>query len=341
MNLPAAIAYLASNRLGQLGVALATAAGLTIATLFAAELLGAPLGPYSGLVGFVALPTVLVAGLLLIAAGAFRRGVAGASMDTIRQTLIFVGVMTAINTVILLSASYRTVHQMDSPQFCGQTCHVMAPQFAAYQRSVHSRIACVACHVGPGAAGMVNAKLAGTRQLILLLTGGYARPIHGDAKENCAACHHPPAEGAEKIVIRTHFADDEKNTMSATSLRMKTGVIHKAHAATGCAACHNRAGHDFPTAERAIEDALLDGRLDRNAPFMKKRALATLASGAPLAAVADIQAAYVFPSMNVDWGTYPNNLGHQDSPGCFRCHDGNKAKNDCDTCHTFVEVKNL
>ena len=29
----------------------------------------------------------------------------------------------------------------------------------------------------------------------------------------------------------------------------------------------------------------------------------------------------VFPDLKVAWGTYPNNLGHADYPGCFRCHD--------------------
>jgi len=28
----------------------------------------------------------------------------------------------------------------------------------------------------------------------------------------------------------------------------------------------------------------------------------------------------VFPAMKIGWGTYPQHLGHTDSPGCFRCH---------------------
>jgi hypothetical protein len=47
--------------------------------------------------------------------------------------------------------------------------------------------------------------------------------------------------------------------------------------------------------------------------------------------------------MKVVWNTYPNHIGHQDSPGCFRCHD-NKHKTDtgekigkkCGTCHNIV-----
>jgi hypothetical protein len=51
----------------------------------------------------------------------------------------------------------------------------------------------------------------------------------------------------------------------------------------------------------------------------------------------------VFPFMKVTWGTYPNNLGHNDYPGCFRCHDGShntkdgKAiDNDCSLCHNLL-----
>jgi hypothetical protein len=48
----------------------------------------------------------------------------------------------------------------------------------------------------------------------------------------------------------------------------------------------------------------------------------------------------VFPDLKVAWGTYPNNLGHMDSPGCFRCHDGSHTSKDgktisqdCNRCH--------
>ena len=47
--------------------------------------------------------------------------------------------------------------------------------------------------------------------------------------------------------------------------------------------------------------------------------------------------------MKITWGTYPNNLGHEDFLGCFRCHDGNHAASDgkviasdCDTCHNIL-----
>ena len=39
-----------------------------------------------------------------------------------------------------------------------------------------------------------------------------------------------------------------------------------------------------------------------------------------------IYARNVFPEMKVGWGTYPNNIGHEDFPGCFRCHDGHTSR---------------
>ena len=47
--------------------------------------------------------------------------------------------------------------------------------------------------------------------------------------------------------------------------------------------------------------------------------------------------------MKVVWNTYPNHIGHQQSPGCFRCHDnkhktdtGEKISKKCNTCHNVI-----
>jgi hypothetical protein len=59
--------------------------------------------------------------------------------------------------------------------------------------------------------------------------------------------------------------------------------------------------------------------------------------------VAAIYLRNIFPDMRVTWGTHPNNLGHNDSPGCFRCHDGSHTSadgqtitNDCSACHQVL-----
>jgi hypothetical protein len=49
--------------------------------------------------------------------------------------------------------------------------------------------------------------------------------------------------------------------------------------------------------------------------------------------------------MKTNWKTHPNNLGHKEFPGCFRCHDGDHKSadgklsikaNDCGTCHIIL-----
>lgn len=51
----------------------------------------------------------------------------------------------------------------------------------------------------------------------------------------------------------------------------------------------------------------------------------------------------IFPEMKVNWREFPDNIGHLNSPGCFRCHDGlheteegEVLSRDCNVCHTIV-----
>jgi cytochrome c2 len=150
--------------------------------------------------------------------------------------------------------------------------------------------------------------------------------------------------------------------------------------AMDCVDCHNRPTHAFQLAARALDDAMATGDISPALPFVKKQALAALqrsypdraTAGRAIAqtldtfyrtgyaqlyaadrakidnAIAAIQAIYdrnVFPEMKVTWGTYLNNLGHTDAPGCFRCHDGSHTSadgktipNDCSTCHELKAV---
>jgi hypothetical protein len=62
--------------------------------------------------------------------------------------------------------------------------------------------------------------------------------------------------------------------------------------------------------------------------------------------VANLYARNVFPELKVGWGTYPNNAGHTDFPGCFRCHDedhsdadGKTITQDCETCHAPLAME--
>jgi hypothetical protein len=57
----------------------------------------------------------------------------------------------------------------------------------------------------------------------------------------------------------------------------------------------------------------------------------------------DIYSVNVFPQMQVWWNTYPNHIGHEQSPGCFRCHNKRMRTpervtitRECDTCHVLL-----
>ncbi|MBL9214957.1 MAG: NapC/NirT family cytochrome c [Opitutaceae bacterium] len=138
-----------------------------------------------------------------------------------------------------------------------------------------------------------------------------------------------------------------------------------------CMDCHNRPAHVFPTANDAVEKAMAGGRISTQLPNIKRVAVqamlqkdiatATAAPGkiaeflqakykdhadlpATIAAVQQVYAETIFPERKADWRVYPNNLGHKDWPGCFRCHgeqhktaSGQKpAASDCTSCHTII-----
>src|SRR5207344_1328223 len=114
----------------------------------------------------------------------------------LRRGLLMVGAMTLVNVALLSAATYQGVSYMDSTEFCGQSCHsVMAPEYAAFKNSVHSRVGCVECHIGPGAGWFVKSKLSGTRQLFAVALKTYSRPIPSPvkhlrpARETCEHCH--------------------------------------------------------------------------------------------------------------------------------------------------------
>jgi len=116
-----------------------------------------------------------------------------------------------------------------------------------------------------------------------------------------------------------------------------------------CMDCHNRSGHDFETPESAVDEAIAAGKLDRSRPFARRDAVAALKNQVGLEglpeAVRLLLSENVFPNMSIGWGTYPNNIGHEKFPGCFRCHDGQHVTKtgesigqDCGTCHELVAV---
>jgi formate-dependent nitrite reductase cytochrome c552 subunit len=441
------LVLLTSHWISMLGAALVTLAGCSWLFVLPSHLRGHVDNPYIGLLIFIVIPVVFLLGLTLIPIGVVlaKRRVADA-LDAVedrraawRRLAVFFGVMTAVNVVIGSQVTYRAVEHMETVQFCGQSCHVMKPEYTAHLSEPHSRVACVACHVEPGATGWAKSKMAGTRQLMGVVLNNYPRPIESamesnrlaSSAETCEQCHSRDKFTPPKLRVITKFKDDEANTRTETVLVMLIGGgayggIHGVHMGPGvhirygaadkkrqnipwveyrnsgsgvtrryvasggatavfdmqCVDCHNRPAHAFETPDRAVDDAIARGKLlSSRLPFVKKIGLELIKGdykseeeaeqkiAAGLAnfyqqkypaiyggwtgnirnaglALIWIYKGNVFPDLKVGWGTYPNNLGHADYPGCFRCHDDSHATadkktitQDCGACHQALAVE--
>ena len=145
-----------------------------------------------------------------------------------------------------------------------------------------------------------------------------------------------------------------------------------------CVTCHNRVTHEFAFPEEAVNIAMARGQISPEIPSIHSNAVAVLSVqyesrteafaaiedletyyksteyyaghseqiSAALQAIKDIYDRTVFHDQKIDWGTYPNNLGHINSPGCFRCHDGKHLDDnqqgirlECNICHSIPVVK--
>ncbi len=136
---------------------------------------------------------------------------------------------TALVVVIgvVIAAAYLWTYT-NSPEFCGQSCHTMPPEYAAYELSPHSRVKCVECHIGRDFIGAQIFRKAGDlRHVIAATFKTYEYPIYAKnmrpAPQICEKCHSPEKFSDESLRINTHFASDEANTESSIYLLMKTG----------------------------------------------------------------------------------------------------------------------
>src|SRR5271154_6859638 len=134
------LVLLTSSWISMLGAALVTLAGFSWLFVLPLNISGHVANPYIGLLVFIAIPIVFFAGLLLIPIGiALAKRKVTENLNEIedrqmawRRAGVFFGVMTFANVVIASQLSYRSVEHMDTVQFCGQTCHVMKPEFTAH-----------------------------------------------------------------------------------------------------------------------------------------------------------------------------------------------------------------
>ncbi|HEB49768.1 MAG TPA: cytochrome C [Desulfobulbus sp.] len=209
----------------------------------AAEVLGFFKNPYVGIFVYMILPGCMVVGLLLIPVAAYLRRRewrrTGVQKDHLqlnlshpkhRMFLIGFVVLTVINMVILGVVGYEGYHFTDSPYFCGMVCHgVMAPEYTAYKRSPHGKVACVECHIGPGAEWFVRAKLSGLRQVYAVITNSYSRPIPTPvealrpARDTCEECHWPEKFYGKKVKTFIRFSNEDQENPERTDIALHIG----------------------------------------------------------------------------------------------------------------------
>jgi hypothetical protein len=145
-----------------------------------------------------------------------------------------------------------------------------------------------------------------------------------------------------------------------------------------CIDCHNRPAHAYRQPEAEVDLALAEERMPRALPYVRREGLRLLRETYPSHEAAResiargldsyyaanhpgvdralvtragellgaIYASNVFPAMNVSWDTYPDHRGHEQSPGCFRCHDGEHVtedgraiSDDCSSCHGLLALE--
>lgn len=144
-----------------------------------------------------------------------------------------------------------------------------------------------------------------------------------------------------------------------------------------CLDCHNRPSHNYNAPQNFIDKSMAEGKIAKDLPAIKMAAMLALNQEYPTkdsafmaietqindwfaaypevaenrsaditAAIAEIQNGYsnnIFPFMKASWKEYPNNIGHMESDGCYRCHNdrhstqsGEVISKDCNLCHNIV-----
>jgi hypothetical protein len=231
-----------------------TAAGLIVAFLSFEAITGVE-KPYLGLMTYFLFPGMLVFGLLLVPIGALRvRNYRRLHADediplfprldlneaSTRHMFIFFIAASAIFVLIVSIASIKGFEFTESPVFCGELCHVvMEPEHTAWNNSPHAKVKCVECHVGPGAAWYVKAKISGMRQLYAVLFHTYPETIETPlehlrpARDTCEQCHWPEKFYGDRQKMFYHYAPNETNTPREINLLMNIDGDPKAPTAKG------------------------------------------------------------------------------------------------------------
>jgi len=247
-NKPRVYQYL-MNMTSIVGLLLTFIATILIVVFIALEAFSGLENPYMGIFLYFTFPGLLVVGLILIPLGAWMvrnnlRNHPEADIPrlprldmndphTLKLTIYFI-LSSVIFMLVIGIVSMKGYEFTESPVFCGELCHVvMQPERTAWANSPHAKVRCVECHVGPGAAWYVKAKISGLRQVWAVLTHSYPTPIGTPiedlrpSRDTCEHCHWPEKFYAGRQKIFYHYAPNEENTPREINMLIKIGATPK------------------------------------------------------------------------------------------------------------------
>jgi len=175
---------------------------------------------------------------------------------------------------------------------------------------------------------------------------------------------------ARENEIRYASVDDEREKMLWVEVNQPDGVFKrytnkdyqeqsndiKNTRSFDCVDCHNRATHIYEDPQKAINERMSSGLLDRSLPYLNREALHAIIKHYPdqkaamdgianhlrgfykrnfpelvaekiasidscVHTLQDIYNRNIHPGMNISWGSYSSYIGHKGESGCFRCHN--------------------
>ncbi len=210
----------------------------------------------------------------------------------------------------------------------------------------------------------------------MLLKVGGADPTHGPVggihyHMNVAnKVEYLATDDARQKIPWVRVTDEQGNVTEYRTPRFTNSVDEAKIRVMDCMDCHNRPAHRYKTPNGAVNLAMSLGKISPSIPSIKSNAVFALtqtytnetqallgiesylkskyaADESTQSAIQEVQRIYqgnFFPEMKANWSVYPDNIGHKEWPGCFRCHDGEHASvtgkkivaSDCDSCHTIL-----
>jgi hypothetical protein len=216
--------------------------------------------------------------------------------------------------------------------------------------------------------------------LAMMVGGGGLRGIHQAHFGPGVRIRYATTDSTRQTIPWVEYTDKSGTRTFAVAGSKAEEVANLWQYQMQCVDCHNRPTHTFELPERAMNRAMSRGQIPMTLPFIKKKGVEVLRTeyatreeaarkipaaireyyrqtqpAVYAARAADVETAgkavlaiynqNVFPDLKVTWGTFRNNLGHTDFPGCFRCHDelhasadGKTITQDCGACHELVST---